>query len=80
MPDDLRAQIEPFHAMVKAMALPLLAVPGLQADDVLGTQRHPAVKTGRAGQTSPPDIDMARLVPDKMSYHLTHKYTTNDDY
>ncbi|XNM54472.1 hypothetical protein ACLK2I_21305 [Escherichia coli] len=26
MPDDLRAQIEPLHAMVKAMGLPLLAV------------------------------------------------------
>ncbi len=25
MPDDLRAQIEPLHAMVKAMGLPLLA-------------------------------------------------------
>ncbi len=37
MPDDLRAQIEPLHAMVKAMGLPLLAVSGVEADDVIGT-------------------------------------------
>ncbi|XPE43255.1 5'-3' exonuclease [Shigella flexneri] len=30
MPDDLRAQIEPLHAMVKAMGLPLLAVSGVK--------------------------------------------------
>lgn len=35
MPDDLRAQIEPLHAMVKAMGLPLLAVSGVEADDVI---------------------------------------------
>ena len=37
MPDDLRAQIEPLHKMVKAMGLPLMAVPGVEADDVIGT-------------------------------------------
>ncbi len=39
MPDDLRAQIEPLHKMVKAMGLPLMAVPGVEADDVIGTWR-----------------------------------------
>lgn len=37
MPDDLRAQIEPLHNMVRAMGLPLLAVSGVEADDVIGT-------------------------------------------
>ncbi|UNB79992.1 hypothetical protein MJK72_00800 [Klebsiella pneumoniae] len=31
MPDDLRAQIEPLHKMVKAMGLPLMAVPGVES-------------------------------------------------
>ncbi|MEX0634529.1 hypothetical protein M8494_32275 [Serratia ureilytica] len=31
MPDDLRAQIEPLHNMVKAMGLPLLVTPGVEA-------------------------------------------------
>ena len=47
MPDDLRAQIEPLHAMVKAMGLPLLAVSGVEADDVIGTLAREAEKAGR---------------------------------
>ena len=46
MPDDLRAQIEPLHAMVKAMGLPLLAVSGVEADDVIGTLAREAEKAG----------------------------------
>ncbi|MDN5969683.1 MAG: DNA polymerase I, partial [Enterobacterales bacterium] len=37
MPDDLREQIEPLHKMVQAVGLPLLAVSGVEADDVIGT-------------------------------------------
>ena len=37
MPDDLRAQIEPMLAMVEALGLPILRVPGVEADDVIGT-------------------------------------------
>src|SRR5690625_5550572 len=37
MPDDLRAQIEPIHALIRAMGLPLLIVEGVEADDVIGT-------------------------------------------
>ena len=36
MPDDLRAQIEPLHAAVRALGLPLLCVDGVEADDVIG--------------------------------------------
>lgn len=46
MPDDLRAQIKPLHAMVKAMGLPLLAVSGVEADDVIGTLAREAEKPG----------------------------------
>jgi len=62
MPDDLRAQIEPLHAMVKAMGLPLLAVSGVEADDVIGTLALEAEKAGRPVLISTGDKDMAQLV------------------
>ncbi|WP_333890933.1 DNA polymerase I [Atlantibacter subterraneus] len=62
MPDDLRAQIEPLHAMVKAMGLPLLAVSGVEADDVIGTLAREAEKAGRPVLISTGDKDMAQLV------------------
>lgn len=62
MPDDLRAQIEPLHEMVKAMGLPLLAVSGVEADDVIGTLAQEAEKQGRAVLISTGDKDMAQLV------------------
>jgi DNA polymerase-1 len=62
MPDDLRAQIEPLHAMVKAMGLPLLAVSGVEADDVIGTLAREAEKAGRQVLISTGDKDMAQLV------------------
>ena len=62
MPDDLRAQIEPLHAMVKAMGLPLRAVSGVEADDVIGTLAREAEKAGRPVLISTGDKDMAQLV------------------
>ena len=62
MPDDLRAQIEPLHEMVKAMGLPLLAVSGVEADDVIGTLAQEAEKLGRPVLISTGDKDMAQLV------------------
>ncbi len=62
MPDDLRSQIEPLHAMVKAMGLPLLAVSGVEADDVIGTLALEAEKMGRPVLISTGDKDMAQLV------------------
>ena len=37
MPDDLRQQIEPVHAAVRAEGYPLLITDGVEADDVIGT-------------------------------------------
>jgi len=62
MPDDLRAQIEPLHNMVRAMGLPLLAVSGVEADDVIGTLALQAEQQGRAVLISTGDKDMAQLV------------------
>ncbi|MTD37484.1 DNA polymerase I [Erwinia sp. CPCC 100877] len=62
MPDDLRAQIEPLHNMVKAMGLPLLVVAGVEADDVIGTLAREAESAGRHVLISTGDKDMAQLV------------------
>ncbi|MEX9949501.1 DNA polymerase I [Providencia alcalifaciens] len=62
MPDDLRAQIAPLHEMVEAMGLPLLVVPGVEADDVIGTLAREASSKGMPVLISTGDKDMAQLV------------------
>ncbi|WP_116368452.1 DNA polymerase I [Parahaliea mediterranea] len=62
MPDELREQVEPIHALVRALGLPLLCVPGVEADDVIGTLARQASAQGRAVIISTGDKDMAQLV------------------
>ncbi|OAT50824.1 DNA polymerase I [Providencia heimbachae] len=62
MPDDLREQIAPLHEMVEAMGLPLLVVPGVEADDVIGTLAREASQKGMSVLISTGDKDMAQLV------------------
>ncbi|WP_028864734.1 DNA polymerase I [Psychromonas aquimarina] len=64
MPDDLRCQIEPLHEVIKAMGLPILIVPGVEADDVIGTLARQASAQGIATLISTGDKDMAQLVDD----------------
>ena len=42
MPDELRVQIEPLHDIIRAMGLPLIVVPDVEADDVLGSYAQQA--------------------------------------
>ena len=74
MPEDLRAQVEPLHALVRALGLPLLCVPGVEADDVIGTLAVQASREGRAVLVSTGDKDLAQLVDD----HVTLINTMND--
>ncbi|HET7202199.1 MAG TPA: DNA polymerase I [Steroidobacteraceae bacterium] len=62
MPDDLRAQIEPLIAAVEALGLPLLRIPGVEADDVIGTLAQRAAAGGQRVLISTGDKDMAQLV------------------
>ena len=62
MPDDLRVQIEPLHASVRALGLPLLCVEGVEADDVIGTLARQCAALGRDVVISTGDKDMAQLV------------------
>ncbi|AGZ32952.1 DNA polymerase I [Pseudomonas sp. SWI6] len=62
MPDDLRVQVEPLHASVKALGYPLLCVEGVEADDVIGTLARSSATAGRPVIISTGDKDMAQLV------------------
>lgn len=62
MPDELRSQIEPLNAVIKAMGLPLISIPGVEADDVIGTLASQASKAGMPVLISTGDKDMAQLV------------------
>jgi len=66
MPDDLRAQLEPLLAAVEAMGLPLLRVPGVEADDVIGTLASQAAGRGLNTVISTGDKDMAQLVSERI--------------
>ncbi|MCL1078544.1 DNA polymerase I [Parashewanella spongiae] len=67
MPDDLRNQIEPLHRIIKALGLPLISIPGVEADDVIGTIATQASKDGRNVLISTGDKDMAQLVDDNVT-------------
>jgi len=67
MPDDLRVQIEPIHAIVKAMGLPLLIIEGVEADDVIGTLAQQAWEQKIPTLISTGDKDMAQLVNDHVT-------------
>jgi len=62
MPDDLRAQIEPIHEVVALMGWKVLAVPGVEADDVIGTLGAIAASQGIEVIVSSGDKDLAQLV------------------
>jgi DNA polymerase-1 len=62
MPDDLRAQVEPMLEIVQALGIPILRVPGVEADDVIGTLALQAAEAGIDVTISTGDKDFAQLV------------------
>ena len=62
MPDDLRSQIAPIHEVVRFMGWPVLDVPGVEADDVIGTLAVAAAQQGMEVIVSSGDKDLAQLV------------------
>ncbi|TNF07691.1 MAG: DNA polymerase I, partial [Gammaproteobacteria bacterium] len=67
MPDELRAQIDPIHQIIRAMGLPLLVVDGVEADDVIGTLALEAAHKQHQVVISTGDKDMAQLVGDQVT-------------
>ena len=76
MPDELREQVQPLHAIIKALGFPLLAVPGVEADDVIGTLAKQAEASGESVLISTGDKDLAQLVTDQVTLVNTMSDTT----
>ncbi|WP_287741903.1 DNA polymerase I [Diaphorobacter sp.] len=73
MPDDLRAQIEPIHEVVRLLGWPVLCIPGVEADDVIGTLAATAAGQGMQVVISSGDKDLSQLVNE----HITIIDTMN---
>lgn len=67
MPEELAVQIQPLHDVIRAMGLPLIAIPGVEADDVIGTLAKQACEAGLQTLISTGDKDMAQLVDEKIT-------------
>ena len=78
MPDELRAQVEPLIAAVEGLGLPLLRVPGVEADDVIGTLARRAAEGGMRVVISTGDKDMAQLVAERITLVNTMTDSTLD--
>nr|WP_295785699.1 DNA polymerase I [Rhodoferax sp.] len=74
MPDDLRSQVDPIHEVVALLGWKVLAVPGVEADDVIGTLAHCASEQGVNVIISSGDKDLSQLVNE----HIMVIDTMND--
>ena len=74
MPDDLRSQVEAIHEVVRLMGWKVLSVPGVEADDVIGTLACMGSRQGIEVIISSGDKDLSQLV----DQHITVIDTMND--
>ncbi|MDB5955207.1 DNA polymerase I [Ramlibacter sp.] len=74
MPSDLRSQIDPIHEVVRLLGWKVLHVPGVEADDVIGTLSCMATQAGVQTIISSGDKDLSQLVNE----HVTVIDTMND--
>ncbi len=78
-PPDLISQIAPIHEAIAAMGLPILCVPGVEADDVIGTLAAQASELKMPTVISTGDKDMAQLVNPYVSLINTMTDTAMDE-
>jgi len=78
MPDDLRKQIEPIHEVVKLLGWPVLMVPGIEADDAIGTLASIGAQSGHSVVVSTGDKDLAQLVNEQVTLINTMSNETLD--
>jgi DNA polymerase-1 len=76
MPSDLVLQIEPIHAVIRALGFPILMIDGVEADDVIGTLAKQAATEGKDTLISTGDKDLAQLVDN----HITLVNTMTGSY
>jgi DNA polymerase I len=78
MPDELEAQIEPLLEVIEALGVPVLTIPGVEADDVIGTLARRASEAGLQMLVSTGDKDMAQLVDERVTLVNTMTGTVLD--
>ena len=74
MPDELRSQIEPLYELVEALGYPMVIIPDVEADDVIGTYARMATEQKVDTLISTGDKDLAQLV----NPHVTLINTMNN--
>jgi len=79
MPDELRSQIDYVHKAIKALGLPLLAIPEVEADDVLGTYAKQASAAGLSVLVATGDKDLAQIVTSNVHLIDTMKKVIYDE-
>ncbi len=79
MPPELRAQVEPMMAIVEALGFPILRVPGVEADDVIGTLALQANADGIPVTISTGDKDFAQLVRPGITLTNTMTQSVTDE-
>jgi DNA polymerase I len=62
MPEPLAQQIVPIHEVVRLLGWPVFEVPGIEADDAIGTLARVAASSGHRVVISTGDKDLAQLV------------------
>ena len=67
MPEDLVQQIEPIHRIISLMGIKIIMIPGVEADDVIGTLAEQARQKKLNTVISTGDKDMTQLVCDNVS-------------
>ena len=65
-PEDIRWAVPRIKQLLEAMNIPVLDVPGYEADDVIGTLAHKAEKEGFEVYMATPDKDYGQLVTDNV--------------
>lgn len=79
MPDELRSQVEYVHKAVRALGLPLVAMPGVEADDVIATYAKQASQAGQTVLVATGDKDLAQIVNSKVNLIDTMKKVIMDE-
>ena len=78
MPDELREQITYIHQGVKALGLPLVVIPDVEADDVIGTYARQAEQAGETVLVASSDKDLAQIVSEAVHMVDTMKKVVYD--
>jgi DNA polymerase-1 len=79
MPEALAQQIEPIHEVVRLLGWPVLEVPGIEADDAIGTLARVGAASGRQVVISTGDKDLAQLVTPRVTLINTMSGETLDE-